>query len=198
MKLRSLFRLTAAGGALVFFPSLALAHPGHDGHELTWDFSGGFGHPLSGFDHLLAMIAVGLWAAQLGGRARWLVPSVFVGVMALGAAAGHYGATVSWLEQGIAASVVVLGLLVATTKRLPIAAGLALISGFAVLHGIAHGAEMPVNAGGLSYGCGFVLATALLHGMGLLIGQWAARRPHWIRQAAGAALIASGAMLFAL
>ena len=159
--MRNRSRLLGALSLLLVAAPLAQAHPGHEGHDFTWDFSGGFAHPLSGWDHLLAMIAVGLWAAQLGGRARWLVPSAFVGVMALGAALGHAGLMFPGVEQGIAASVLVLGLLIATAVRLPVAAGMALVGLFAGFHGIAHGAEMPATAGGLSYGAGFILATAL-------------------------------------
>ncbi len=162
-----LSRLVQMGGILLALPVLAQAHPGHDGHELTWDFNGGFTHPLSGWDHLLAMIAVGLWAAQLGGRARWLVPVAFVGVMTLGAALGRTGVIFPGMEQGIAASVLVLGLLIAAAVRLPVTAGMALVGVFAIFHGFAHGAEMPGTAGGLFYGAGFVVATALLHAIGV-------------------------------
>jgi len=136
-------RLAPLAIAFLALPVLASAHPGHDGHELTWDFSGGFAHPLSGWDHLLVMIAVGLWAAQLGGHARWLVPAAFAGVMALGAALGEEGVTFPGIEQGIAASVLVLGLLIAAAVRLPVTAGAALVGVFAIFHGLAHGAEMP-------------------------------------------------------
>jgi urease accessory protein len=160
-------RLALLGALPLLCPVLAQAHPGHD---VTWDFAGGFAHPLSGWDHLLAMIAVGLWAAQLGGRARWLVPAAFVGVMALATAYGHFMGAIPGTEQGIAASILVLGLLIASTARLPVAAGMALVGCFAVFHGLAHGAEMPATAGGFSYGAGFMLATALLHAVGLRLG----------------------------
>ena len=131
-------RFLTLAAALAVVP-WASAHPGHDGdHDFNWDFSGGLVHPLSGLDHLLAMIAVGLWAAQLGGRARWLVPAAFVGVMALGAALGHAGMNFSGMEQAIAASVLVLGLLVARSVRLPVAAGMALVGVFALFHGLAR------------------------------------------------------------
>ena len=177
----------------LLFPTLAQAHPGHD---LTWDFSGGFLHPVTGFDHLLAMMAVGLWAAQLGGRARWLVPSAFVATMIGGAALGRTGMVMPGIEQGIAASVLVLGLLVSNAVRLPVAAGMALVSVFAFFHGFAHGAEMPTTAGGFAYGAGFIVATAGLHaagvGLGLLAGRVSARAAKlagWGIAAAGAALL---------
>lgn len=190
-------RLLALGAVLAVVP-WAGAHPGHDGHDLTWDFSTGAAHPLSGVDHLLAMIAVGLWAAQLGGRARWLVPLAFVGVMSLGAAFGHAGLTLPGSEQGIAASVLVLGLLIAAAVRLPAAAGMALVGVFALFHGLAHGAAMPAASGGLTYGAGFIAATALLHLVGIGAGQLAARRSEKIATSAGWAIAAAGVVLFAL
>ncbi len=196
--MRNRSRLLGALSLLLAAAPLAQAHPGHEGDGFTWDFSGGFAHPLSGWDHLLAMIAVGLWAAQLDGRARWLVPSAFVGVMALGAALGHAGLMFPGVEQGIAASVLVLGLLIATTVRLPVAAGMALVGIFAVFHGLAHGAEMPATAGGLSYGAGFILATALLHAAGVGLGMMAARFSANAAKLAGWAIAASGVVLFAL
>jgi len=196
--MRTRSRLLRTLSWLLVTAPLAQAHPGHEGDGLVWDFSGGFAHPLSGWDHLLAMIAVGLWAAQLGGRARWLVPSAFVGVMALGAAVGHAGLMLPGVEQGIAASVLVLGLLIATAVRLPVAAGMTLVGIFAVFHGIAHGAEMPATAGGLSYGAGFVVATALLHAVGVGLGMGAACFSTKTTKLAGWAIAASGVVLFAL
>jgi urease accessory protein len=183
---------------LLALPALAHAHPGHEGHELTWSFNGGFAHPLSGWDHLLAMIAVGLWAAQLGGRARWLVPAAFVGVMTLGAIAGQAGLMIPGLEQGIAASVLVFGLLIAAAVRLPVAAGMALVGVFAIFHGLAHGAELPATAGGLSYGAGFIAATALLHAAGVGVGTGAGRFSAQAPKLAGWAIAASGAVLLAV
>jgi urease accessory protein len=195
IRLRPLIRI---GSLLLVFPVLAHAHPGHDGHDLTWDFSGGFAHPLSGWDHLLAMVAVGLWAAQLGGRARWLVPASFVSVMLIGAAFGRAGLVVPGVEQAIAASVLVLGLLIAATVRLPVVAGMALVGIFAFFHGFAHGAEMPMTAGALSYGAGFVAATVLLHaagvGLGLVSGRFSARAA----KIAGWVIAAGGVAIFAL
>ena len=196
--MKRLPRLAILAVTALVFPALAQAHPGHEGHELTWDFSAGFAHPVSGLDHLLAMLAVGLWAAQLGARARWLVPAAFVGVMALGGALGGAGVTMPGLEQGIAASVLVIGLIIAASVRLPIVAGMALVGGFAVFHGVAHGAEMPAAADGLGYGAGFVAATALLHaagvGLGLLTGKVSACVPRlagWGIAAAGVGMLAS-------
>jgi urease accessory protein len=185
-------RLALLGTLPLLFPVLAQAHPGHD---LTWDFSGGFAHPLTGWDHLLAMTAVGLWASQLGGRSRWLVPAAFVSVMALAAVFGHFYGAIPGTEQGIAASILVLGLLIATAARLPAVAGMAVVGCFAVFHGVAHGAEMPATAGGFGYGVGFVLATTLLHAVGLGLGAVLKTRPAVARIAGGAAAVVGGLAL---
>ena len=184
-----------AVGALLIsaLPLLAHAHPGHDGHDLTWSFSSGFDHPLSGWDHLLAMLAVGLWAARLGGRARWFVPLAFVGTMIVGAACGHAGLPLPGLEQGIAASLFILGLSIAFAVRLPVAASMAVAGLFALFHGWAHGAEMPVAGSGLSYGTGFVVATALLHLAGLGLG-FALHKQPLVARVAGGAVAAAGVL----
>jgi urease accessory protein len=183
--------------SLLGFAATAHGHPGHDGdHGLTWDFSTGVVHPLSGWDHFLAMLAVGLWAAQLGGRARWLVPAAFVGMMTLGAALGRAGFQMVGSAQGMAASVFVLGLLIASAVRLPVAAGMALVGVFAVFHGLAHGAEMPANTGGLGYGVGFMIATALLHAAGVALGGFAARTSVNAARYVGGFIAACGVVLF--
>jgi urease accessory protein len=178
-------------------PVLAQAHPGHDGHDITWDFTSGAAHPLSGWDHLLAMIAVGLWAAQLGGRSRWLVPTAFVSVMTIGAVLGHTGFALAGVEQGIAASILILGLLIAAAVRLPATASMAIVGLFALFHGVAHGAEMPATAGGFSYGAGFVAATALLHAIGLGLGM-ALKNHAKVARFAGGAVALAGAAAFVL
>jgi urease accessory protein len=160
----------ASLAAVFAFPALAHAHPGHDGHELTWDFASGAVHPLTGFDHLIAMVAVGLWAAQLGGRNRWLLPTAFLSLMMLGACLGHAGLAWRWLDSGIAASILIFGLLLAGAVRLPTFAGMAMVSGFAALHGMAHGMEIPAGASGLGYGLGFLATTTLLLTIGLGLG----------------------------
>ena len=129
----------------------------------------GFVHPFTGLDHLLAMLAVGLWAAQLGGRWIWAVPLAFVGSMALGGALGFAGVRLPFVEPMIAASVLVLGLLVAMRVQLRWSA-LALVGVFAVFHGIAHAIEMPPEGLRIVYVGGFVLATALLHAAGVGLG----------------------------
>lgn len=133
-------------------------------------FAQGFAHPLGGIDHLLAMVAVGLWAAQLGGRALWAVPAAFVGMMAVGGILGAVGAPLPMVEFGIAGSLVVLGVLVTLSSRLPVAVSAALVGFLALFHGHAHGTELPQTASALAYGLGFVAATAALHGLGVTVG----------------------------
>ena len=137
----------------------------------------GFAHPFYGLDHVLAMVAVGLWASQLGGRALWLLPLTFPVVMAAGAALGLSGVALPWVETGIAASVMVLGAAVALTLRPSLAVSVPLIGLFALLHGFAHGVELPAQASALAYGAGFVAATLMLHLAGLAIGLAANRLP---------------------
>jgi len=174
-----------------FLPALAQAHPGH----ATSSVANGFSHPISGIDHLLAMIAVGLWAGQLGGRARWQIPVAFLGVMILGGALGMAGIAVPAVEQGLVASVLILGILIAAAVRLPAAASMALIGAFALFHGVAHGTEMPVNASGLNYAGGFLSATALLNVGGLALGTIAkARAPRFV-QVAGCAIALCAVLL---
>ncbi|MCX5496780.1 HupE/UreJ family protein [Kaistia dalseonensis] len=162
----------AIASSLALAPTLAFAHPG--GPE-AHGFVHGFAHPISGLDHILAMVLVGIFAWQLGGRALWLVPATFVTVMALGGGLGMAGINLPFVEIGIALSVVVLGAIVAFGVKAPVAAAMGIVGLFAVFHGYAHGAEMPESAGGLAYAAGFMLATAALHvagiGVGFLIGK---------------------------
>jgi urease accessory protein len=150
--------------------------PNPPGHGDAAGFTHGFMHPLGGLDHVLAMVAVGLYAALLGGRALWLVPATFVTVMALGGAAGLAGYALPYAELGIALSVVVLGVAVALRVSLPTLAATALVGVFAVFHGHAHGAEMPQYLSGYEYAAGFLAATALLHGAGIAAGHGQAQR----------------------
>lgn len=144
----------------------AMAHSGHGG-----GFAAGIGHPFSGIDHLLAMIAVGLYAGRQRGVLRWALPGGFVAAMLFGAALGAQGFSLPAIESGVAASVLILGLMIAFTVRLPVGAAVALIGAMAVFHGQAHQAEM--GAGSLaSYAAGFVIATAALHLAGMLLARW--------------------------
>lgn len=187
--------LTAA--LLVAMPGAALAHTGVGTASGFWH---GFAHPVSGIDHVLAMVLVGILAARTGGRGLWLVPSSFVLVMAAGGALGALGVEVPLVEAGIAMSVVVLGAMIAFGSRPPVAAAAGLVALFAVFHGHAHGAEMPEDAGGLGYAAGFMLATALLHaagvGVGLLLGRpGMPAGPVAVRVAAGVAALAGVGLL---
>ena len=147
----------------------------HTGVGATAGFAHGLNHPLSGLDHILAMLAVGLFAAMLRGRALWLVPLSFVAMMIAGCAFGLAGMMVPVPELGIGLSVIVLGIVVALGVRMPLAGAMALAGFFAIFHGYAHGAEMPGTASGLTYAAGFTLATAALHAAGVGLGLGAGR-----------------------
>ena len=154
--------MTLAVAALI--PETALAHTGA---EHAFSFASGFRHPFTGLDHMLAMVAIGLWAGLNGGRALWLWPVAFVGVMVLGGLLGISGVAVPMVEAGILASVVVLGLLVLAAAQVPVSAGAILVAAFALLHGHAHGAELPGEAAAATYAAGFAIATAILHAIGI-------------------------------
>jgi len=159
------------------------------------NFISGVGHPLTGLDHILAMIAVGLWAAQLGGRAYWSVPLAFVGMMTLGAAMSTAGLSLPAVESGIAASVLILGLLIAFSARLPILLGMVLVGVFAVFHGHSHGTELPQAASAVSYGLGMLLTTIGLHAAGLGAGILFQRAAILLR-IGGAMIAAAGVMMW--
>jgi urease accessory protein len=163
---RTAFRLLVTV-ALLLAPSVAFAHPGHgEGGSLL----AGFIHPFSGIDHLLAMTAVGLFAAHLGGRALWAVPATFVAMMALGGVFGAAGVSLPFAETAIALSVLVFGFVIFSGMTPPVLAAMALVGIFAIFHGHAHGTEMPVGGSGVVYGIGFMVATTLLHGFGITLG----------------------------
>ncbi len=187
-----LTRLCLAVAVLAASSGAAFAHPGHDGAA---GFSHGFLHPLGGLDHVLAMVAVGLFAAHLGGRALWAVPATFIAVMAAGGALGMAGVALPFVEAGIALSVVVLGLAVALRLSVPTLVAMALVGFFAVFHGYAHGAEMPADAAGATYAAGFLAATALLHGAGIALGIAVARLGAFAGRSA--VQVAGGAMAVA-
>jgi urease accessory protein len=157
----------------VFAPAAALAHPGHDG---AGGLLNGFVHPLTGIDHVLAMIAVGVLAAGYGGRALWLVPMSFLVAMAAAGAIGMAGIPVQIVEAGIGLSVVVLGLMIAFQFKPPTLVATVVVGFFALFHGYAHGSEMPNGLAGLSFAAGFLIATALLLGAGVGIGLIVQRR----------------------
>jgi urease accessory protein len=175
------------------FSSAAFAHVGDHSHM---SFTEGLLHPFSGLDHVLAMVAVGLWASQLGGRALWLLPLTFPVVMAAGAALGISGVALPWVEIGIAGSVMVLGAAVALALRPSLAVSIPLIGLFALLHGYSHGVELPASASALSYGVGFIAATLVLHAIGIGLGLLAGRIPvRFAARTAGGAIAVLGVVL---
>jgi urease accessory protein len=182
-----------AATSLLMVP--AFAHPGHEGAS----FSAGFTHPLFGFDHLLAMIAVGIWAAQSRKSAMWVLPVVFPLMMVVGALLAVSGVQMPLVETGIAGSVAILGLFIAFAVKMPLWAASVVVSLFAMVHGYAHGSELPDNASALAFGAGFVLATGLLHTVGLTFSlvahkQIAARAMRVV----GGCVAAAGVYLFAV
>ncbi|MBP2449330.1 HupE/UreJ family protein [Rhizobium leguminosarum] len=188
-----LLALAAAG-----LPAVAYAHTGVG---QTSGFVHGFSHPVSGLDHILAMVMVGVFAFQLGGRATWLVPTSFVLVMALGGALGVAGVNVPFVETGIALSVIVLGAIVALNVKAPTAVAMGVVGIFAIFHGHAHGAEMPDDAAGAAYAAGFMIATAVLHaaglGLGYVIGRAGKRQGAFVTRAAGSVAAIAGVGILA-
>jgi urease accessory protein len=179
--------------ATTFYPALAYAHVGVGE---TSGFAHGFAHPISGLDHMLAMILVGVLAFQLGGRALWLLPLSFVGMMAAGGILGANGIHVPFVELGIALSVIVFGITVAFEVKAPVAIAASLAGLFAIFHGYAHGAEMPGSAGGLEYASGFMLSTALLHvagiGFGVAVGKISQRAGSYAVRVIGSVFALAG------
>ncbi len=173
----------------------------HTGIGEANGFAHGFVHPIGGIDHVLAMLAVGVYAAFLGGRALWLVPLSFVLMMAAGGALGIAGIALPSTETAIAVSVVVLGLALALQLSLPAVAAMAFVGVFAIFHGHAHGAEMPDADSGLAYGAGFSVATALLHvlgiGLGLAMALFGQDRARRVAQIAGGLMTVAGVGLLA-
>jgi len=163
-------RTVVGAGAAAFGLVVAFGAQAHPLHE-SGGWTAGLAHPLLGWDHLLAMIAVGLWAAQLGGRALWALPLTFVSIMAGGALLAVNGVALPHVQSGIAASVLLLGLLVAFAARLRLDIGVALVAIFALFHGHSHGTELPVMVSAWSFAAGFAVATALLHVAGIGIGR---------------------------
>lgn len=154
----------------VVFVAYASVAGAHEGAGMTGGFISGFMHPIFGWDHVVAMVAVGLWGAFLGNPAIWVLPVVFPLVMAFGGALGVIGVPVPAVETGIAASAVVLGAMVAFAVRPPIWVAAVIVGAFAIFHGHAHGTELPNAANPLTYSIGFVLSTGLLHLSGIAFG----------------------------
>jgi urease accessory protein len=164
--MRSHFLPTLAAFAVCLAPGLALAHPGGPALH-SW--SAGFNHPLHGLDHMAVMVAVGLWAAQQRGRAAWAIPLTFLSVMAVGGVVGATGLIIPGAEMMIGLSIAVVGACVVLRARVNTYAGAGVVGLFAFFHGYAHGSEMPDAASLGSYGLGFLVATALLHGVGFFV-----------------------------
>ena len=183
--------VAARTAAVVLFTILSTPVLAHTG-SIAGGFAGGFAHPLFGTDHIVAMIAVGLWGAFLGAPAIWLLPIVFPLVMAFGGVLGILGVAIPWVETGIALSAVVLGLMVAFGARPPIMIAAVLVGAFAIFHGHAHGAELPTGTNAVAYSLGFVVATGLLHLAGIAFGsltRWPVGR-YAVRAAGGAIAVA--------
>lgn len=185
---KSLFAL-----ALFCTPALAFAHAGHDHSGLM----AGVAHPVTGLDHLLAMLAVGLWAAQQQGRARWALPLTFVATLLLGGLLGFQGLQLPFMETGIAASVLALGLLVAVAVRPPMVVAVTMTALFALAHGVAHGLELPELASPWGYAAGFVAATAALHAIGYALVRTLPLAAAPLVRIAGGASAVAGAWLLA-
>ncbi len=192
MRLTPFLRLSL-GAALCGLPVLAFAHPGHDESGLI----AGMAHPLTGIDHLLAMFAVGLWAAQQKGRACWMLPVAFVGCMLLGGVLGFDGLAVPYLESAIAASVLGVGMLVAAAACPPLGISVALAGLFGLVHGIAHGLELPVMSSPAGYAAGFVVVTAALYGAGYGLARWTPVAGAAVIRLIGLISAAAGAVLMA-
>ena len=189
----------AAGAAMALLAFATDPAFAHTETGVAGGFISGFSHPLFGPDHLVAMVAVGLWGAQLGNPAVWVLPIAFPAVMAIGGFLGVIGVPLPMTEIFIAASAIVLGIMVAFSVRPPLPVAGLLVAAFAIFHGHAHGAELPDAANPLAYGVGFVMATGLLHLCGIMIGlliKWPAGA-HLVR-ACGLAIALVGCYFLAL
>lgn len=196
MRILNPCRVLVAAAAAV--PTAVFAHAGHAGAPDAWH---GFMHPIGGLDHVLAMVAVGVIAARLGGRALWAVPLSFVGAMAAAAFVGMAGLTLPGLEASIALSVIVLGAVISLHVKPSVTVAAAMVAAFAIFHGYSHGLEMHGTRSGVAFGLGFIAATTLLHltgiGLGLVLGRTEVSRGEQMARAGGGALALAGTVLFA-
>jgi urease accessory protein len=183
---------------LLFSPLSVQAHMGF--YQMTGGFMAGVEHPLGGADHLLAMVAIGLWATQVGGRALWLLPSVFVTGMIGGGVAGAFGLSFPSSEQLITLSIFFLGAAILSKARLQLWLSIILVALFSAAHGFAHGAEMPRSADVIGYALGFSLVTAALHVSGLLLALGIQKylSKDWLRYSGIAILLGGLAVAFNL
>jgi urease accessory protein len=173
---------------LLLTSSLASAHPGH-GLESAY---AGFMHPMTGWDHLLVMLAMGVWAAKLGGKARWQLPLTFMGMMVVGALLGMAGMSFSGVETAIAASVMAMGVLLIITLPMQLSTQLGITALFAVLHGMAHGLELQTQSNFLAFS-GMLIATALLHVSGVLLGSHQLKIRKWLQHGLAYIMLLVGA-----
>jgi urease accessory protein len=182
------FALVTVALALIAAPAFA-----HTGHE-TGSFVTGFTHPIFGLDHVIAMVAVGLWGAMLSRPALYVLPLVFPLVMVLGGIMGMNGIALPYVEPGIAASAIVLGLMVAFAVKPPLWMSALMVGVFAVFHGHAHGAELPEGLGAATYALGFVFGTMALHGAGIGLGiLFGAKAGQFVTRMIGALIAIGGA-----
>lgn len=178
---------------LALLPGVTCAHTGTGA---TTGFIHGFSHPIYGIDHLLAMVAVGLWAIQMGGKAKWFIPGSFVITMAIGGILGFTGTTIPFVEQGILLSLLILGVFITAAFKLPLPYSGTIVALFALFHGFAHGAEMPETIGAVSYAAGFAGATAILHLTGIGLGSFSQQvKQPAISRFAGGIIAISGVCL---
>ena len=161
---RSVFNVAVCGCK----PAVAFAHVGQG--DISGGFVAGVEHPVFGLDHVVAMVAVGIWGAQLGQPAIWVLPVTFPLVMSFGGILGGLGVPIPGIEIGIALSAIVLGCMIALAARPPLWVAAVLVGIFAIFHGYAHGAELPESANAIAFAAGFVIATGALHALGILIG----------------------------
>lgn len=183
-----------AAAAALAMASAAQAHPGHGAESLA----AGFAHPFGGLDHLLAMVAVGMWSVVTLPKAwRTAGPAVFLAALLPGAALAASGIGLPSVEAGIALSVIVLAVLMLNARRITPAAGFALVAMAGALHGQAHGAELAVGHSFMAYAAGFMAASALLHVIGLWAGAWLQRLPGWAWRTATALIGGSGLLMLA-
>lgn len=173
---------------LSFSTSQVIAHPGH-GIESAY---AGLMHPMTGLDHLLVMMAIGIWAAKLGGKARWQLPLTFVSMMVIGALLGMKGMSFSGVETAIAASVMTMGVLLIITLPIQLRTQIAITSLFAVLHGMAHGLELQTPSR-LAAFSGMIIATVLLHGAGVLLGSQQVKMRKWLHHGFAYTMLLVGA-----
>ncbi len=191
----TLIRRFLTGTFLFLVPALLAAHPADTG--AISGFVSGMSHPFSGLDHLLAMVAVGLWASLLDRKAFWVLPATFISAMAIGSALGLSGFALPFVEEGILVSVLLFGALIAAAARMPMAFSIGLVALFALFHGNAHGAEMSANVSAVEYTVGFCLATAILHATGVAAGLLSlSLKAKRLVRIGGLAIVAAGLLLW--